>query len=341
LTFLLALASSAAAVTAPAVEILNATGGLPAHIVSQFTDPIGFAEASTGEAIVLDRRAHTVYIVDAAKRGARKLFQIGFEKGELLGPGVLSLAGNDIFAVADAPGGRERIQYFSLKGSFLGGFYLDSTAEPRLVVGSLVLSGVGSLHFTGQTFLLNQPASGAVISELDNRGGVVRRIGTLRKTGHESDRDLHLALNLGLPLSDPAGGYVFVFQTGVPMFRKYDAAGTLVFERHIEGVEVDADIQTLPSIWPRRPAASGRLPIVQPLVNAAAVDAAGHVWISLAAGVTYVYDPRGDKVRTIRFTAAGPLSPTSLVFAPGQRVLVTPGCYEFRTAPARSTPPVR
>ena len=44
-----------------------------------------------------------------------------------------------------------------------------------------------------------------------------------------------------------AGGLYFVFLAGVPQFRKYDAAGQLVFERHIDGAHLfDQGIILLP-----------------------------------------------------------------------------------------------
>ena len=43
-----------------------------------------------------------------------------------------------------------------------------------------------------------------------------RSIGNLRRTGHEDDAEVHLALNSGIPLVDPTGGFYFVFQTGEP-----------------------------------------------------------------------------------------------------------------------------
>ena len=312
------------------VETLVATGGLPAHIVGLFQDPIGFAEASTGESIVLDRRAHTIYSINRQRTAARKVIVVGFEEGKVLRPGVLALSRDDIFAVADAPSGQERIQYFNLNGTHLGGFYLQSRSAPRLAVGSLVLNGVGSMSFTGRTFLVNRPETGALFAEIDNSGAVVRQVGTPRRTGYEADADLHLAMNIGLPLADPAGGYYFVFLTGVPLFQKYDAKGALVFERHIEGVELDARIQSLPTTWPRRDTPEGRgLPLVPPLVRAAAVDSTGRLWISLIEPYTYVYDRTGEKTRTVQFKAAGVIAPTSLSFAKGDRVLVTPGCFEF------------
>ena len=311
-----------------APETLAAIGGLPAHIANRFEEPIGFAQASSGEYIVLDRRAHTVYTVDAKKTAATKVLEIGFEKGRVLQPAVLALSGDDVFAVADAPSGMERIQYFTMRGSFLGGFYLQTRLAPRLVVGPLVLNGVGSMNFTGKTFLVARPESGVLFQELDTTGAVVRQIGTLRRTGYERDRELHITMNTGLPLRDPTGGFYYVFQTGVPMFRKYDAAGVLLFERHVEGIELDPEMLSLPTTWPERKTASGAYPIVPPLVRAAAVDARGRLWISLMQPYTYVYEG-GEKIRTVQFRGAAVIAPSSMSFTKDGRVLVTPGCYEF------------
>ena len=295
-------------------------------MVGQFESPIGFVQTRSGAYLVLDRRAHTVYGVDAAKTRMHKVLQVGAEQGRVLEPGVLALSTDDIFAVADAPGGNERIQYFTDVGQYLGGFFLQSRVAPRIVMGPLVLNGVGSMAFTGRTFLVNRPDSGALISEFDTSGAVIRQFGTLRPTGFEGDRDVHLALNIGLPLADPDGGFVFVFQTGAPALRKYDAIGALLFERHIEGVELDAAIQSLPTVWPHR---EGTLPVVPPLVRTATVDASGQVWVSLVQPFTYVYDRTGEKVRVVQFLGADTLAPSSFFFTANGTLLVTPGCYEF------------
>lgn len=295
-------------------------------MVGQFEHPIGFVEATSGEYLVLDARAHTVYGINAAKTEMRKVLEIGAEKGRVIEPGVLALSRDDIFAVADAPAGAERIQYFAMTGMFIGGFYLQSRVAPRIVLGPIVLNGVGSMAFSGKTFLVNRPETGALISEYDVSGAVVRQIGVPRRTGEERDPDVHLALNIGLPLPDPTGGFYFVFQTGVPIFQKYDASGTLLFERHIEGPELDRAIGALPTVWPHR---EGTLPLVPPLVRTAAVDAAGHLWVSLMEPFTYVYDERGEETRTVQFVAADTLAPSSLFFTTTGRLLVTPGCYEF------------
>jgi hypothetical protein len=115
------------------------------------------------------------------------------------------------------------------------------------------------------------------------------------------------------------------------MFRKYDREGRLLFERHVEGIELDRSIAALPTVWPRRPG-EGRdrdLPLVAPMVRAAAVDAQGQLWIALLLPYAYVFDADGNKTRVVQFKGAGILSPSSLSFTASGRLLVTPGCYEF------------
>ena len=196
--------------------------------------------------------------------------------------------------------------------------------------GRLTLAGVTSLRWTGGSIVANQPETGGVITEFTPSGRPTRTIGRLRTTGHEHERELHLALNTGLPLVDPTGGFYFVFHAGLPTFRKYDADGRLLFERHIERPELDATIQSLPTIWAGEIDLSGQsVPIVPPTVRTAEVDPAGNLWVSLWLPFTYVYDPDGDKVRTVQFKGAGTISPDSFFFESRDRLLVTPGCYRF------------
>ena len=131
------------------------------------------------------------------------------------------------------------------------------------------------------------------------------------------------------PLVDPAGGFFFVFQTGEPVFQKYDAAGRLVFERRIQGREIDALVAGLPSTWPKRQTSEGELPLVTPTIRTAAVDPDGRLWIAFTVPYTYVFDREGDKVRTVQFRGAGVMTPSSLFFGKNGRVLVTPGLFEF------------
>jgi hypothetical protein len=321
------------AAAAPRLEILRATGGLPAHVAGSFREPLGFQRTESGQYFVFDRRAHAVFTI--AGDAAKKVVEIGAEPGRVLDPTAFDLDPSDgSFVVADAPLRQSRIQVFTAEGRRLAGFTLPARDKPRLVLDNMVLNGIGSIQYSRGRILINQPETGGLISELELYGTPLRTFGQLRPTGHEADENVHLALNSGLPLADPNGGYYFVFSAGIPMFRKYDVNGTLLFERHIEGPEVDDYLRTRPRRWPTRRTEDGDvLPVVPPAIRTAGVDREGRLWVALTSPVTYVYDATGDKVRTVQFRGAGELTPNSLFFTKDGHVLVTPGCYEFKVSP--------
>ena len=322
------------AAPAPArIEVLRSTGGLPAHIAGSFRAPVGFQQTDRGQYVVFDRRAHAVFTI--AGDAAKTIVEIGSEPGRVLDPTAFDLDPADgSFVVADAPLRRSRIQTFTADGRRLAGFTLAEREKARLLLDNGVLNGIGSIQYSGGRILINQPETGGLVSELELYGTPVRTFGLLRPTGQEGDTNVHLALNSGLPLADPTGGYFFVFFAGIPMFRKYDASGRLLFERHIEGPEVDEYLRTMPTRWPTRRTEDGDvLPVVPPAVRTAGVDREGRLWVSLTSPVTYVYDGAGEKVRTVQFRGASVLAPNSLFFTKDGRVLVTPGCYEFKITP--------
>jgi hypothetical protein len=311
-------------------EILRPSGGLPAHVAGAF-DIADCQQSATGEYFIFDRRGHMVYGVPRGADTPRKVTGIGTEPGRILDPSSFDLAGNGSFVIADAPEGRERVQVFLESGARVAGYLLKTRNVPRLTLGNFVLNGVGSIEYTGHSVLMSQPDLGTLVTEYAENGYVLRAFGELRRTGHEADRQVHYALNGGLIVPAPAGGYYYVFLAGVPMFRRYDASGKLIFERHIEGTELDPLIQNLPSSWPRRkePGAT-ELPLILPTIRSAASDAAGNLWISLTVPYTYVYDPSGEKTRVVEFRATGSLAPATMFFTRDGRLLVTPGCYAFR-----------
>jgi hypothetical protein len=311
------------------VETLRSVGGLPAEIVGEFREPLGYQRTADGDQFVFDRRGHAVFGVDAAGTASRKLVAIGGETGRVIEPSAFDLGPDGTFVVADAPNGRERLQFFAADGRFLHGFFLPGRATPRVTLGNLSLSGVGTLQFTGRSVLISQPETGGLMTEYGLAGTPVRTIGQLRETGHEADRELHLALNAGIPLADPTGGFWFVYLAGPPAFARFDATGTRLFHRVIQGREVDPLVAAIPDVWPRRPVDGTEVPLVAPLVRTAAVDPAGRLWVSFVVPYTYVFDALGEKVRTVQFQAAGVVAPASLSFAAPGRLLVTPGCFEF------------
>ena len=312
------------------VDVLRSVGGLPPHIVGLFEEPLGFQQTPDGLYYVFDRRGHSVYVIDADKKAAQKVVEIGQELGRIIQPRGFDTSADGSFVVADSPRNIDRVQMFGAGGIRLRGFTLPAQQRTTAITfNSVVMSGIASIQYAGTNLLISHPAGGALFTEYRRSGFPVRSIGRLRDTGHEQDRDLHLALNVGFPVVDPTGGFYFVFVGGRPLFRKYDSNGRFLFERHVEGTELDDYLGSLPTRWPTRQVADGELPLVLPAIRAAAVDHMGQLWISLSQPYTYVYDAHGDKVRTVQFSAAGIVSPTNLFFTRNGRLLVTPGCYEF------------
>jgi len=311
------------------VDTLRSVGGLSADICNIFREPLGFQKTASGVYYVFDRRGHTVYSIDPEGRSARKVVEIGSEGGRVLEPTAFDLAPDGTFVVADAPRGRERLQVFDFAGNWIAGFTLPGKANIRITIGGLALGGVSTLALLGNLIALNQPETGSLITEYNLTGTPLRSIGALRPTGHENDRQLHFAMNTGIPIRHPAGGYYFVFFSGSPVLRRYDAKGALMFERVIQGRELDPVLENMPMKWPRRTVDGTEVPLVVPIVRAAAVDANGNLWVSFLIPFTYVYDSHGEKVRTVQFRGAGIVSPTSLFFTQRDELLVTPGCYAF------------
>jgi hypothetical protein len=270
-----------------------------------------------------------VHTVDANKTMTRKVLEIGHEEGRVIQPTGFDIAPDGRFVVADVPRAQQRVQTFDRGGKLRTGFFLPGAPAARVIFGNLMLNGAGSVQHTGDTLLISHPEGGALFTEYSPGGYAQRSIGRLRTTGFEDDRDLHVAMNAGLPLVDPTGGFYYVFITGRPIFRKYSDTGTLLFERHIEGRELDALLDGQPTRWPRRRVQDREVPLVTPVVRAADVSPTGELWVSLAVPYTHVYSADGDKIRTVQFSAAGIVSPTSLFFSRTGKLLVTPGCYEF------------
>ena len=308
------------------VEERRAVAGLAAHVAAGFDEIAACQMTPGGEFIVFDRRAHAVFTVPRGGDPPRKIVQIGAEPGRIISPIAFDSVADGSFVIADTPRDQQRFQFFLPSGTAIGGFTMPSRGAPQITLGGLYLSGLASLEYTGQTILVSQPENGSLVVEYLLTGTPLRTLGELRPTGQEKDPAVHAALNVGVILLNPKGGYYFVFLSGVPTFRKYDPAGKLVFERSIQGVEMDPYVGRIPTSWPRT---RGNIPVVPAMVRTAAVDPEGNLWISLVAPYTYVYDAQGDKRHVIQFRSAGILSPTHFFFTKDRKLIVTPGCYTF------------
>ena len=127
------------------MEVLKSVGGLSPDVVGRFREPLGFMQLASGAYLVFDRRGHAVYGVSADGDTSAQLVAIGGEEGRVIEPSAFGAAPDGTFAVADAPGGRERVQLFRPNGGFFNGFLVPGRAGARVVLGSLTLNGVGTL----------------------------------------------------------------------------------------------------------------------------------------------------------------------------------------------------
>jgi len=316
---------------------LIATRALPPEVAGRFRDLANLQQGADGSYYGFDRRAHAVHRINAAWTSSTVIVDIGQAKGELLQPSAFDSAGDE-FVVSDAPFGVDRLQLFWKDGTSMGAFQPQVRSLPRVTIGSAVMNGAGSLEFTGSAILLSEPDTGWLVSEYSLDGKPLRHFGLLRPTGHEADKDVHIGLNTGIPVATPDGGCWFVFQAGVPLLRKYDRRGELVFERHIQGAEVDPLVRALPTAWPRRGTGPHRvLPLITPSVQAAAAAPDGSLWVALSLPYVYVFDAAGDRTRVVELHGAGVIRAGSLAFSRQGRLIVTPGGYEFDAGlPARN-----
>jgi hypothetical protein len=311
------------------VTPLTSIGGIPPFLAGEFEQASGFAQRPDGSSIVFDRRRHRVYAIDAARTAVTSLVEIGYEVGRLLRPTSFDAALTGDFIVADAPDRRPRVSVFESRGQVLNTFSVAAYESPRVIADDFVLNGIAAARYTGTTVLLNQPERGVLVTEYSVTGAVLRQFGQLRRTGFESDAEVHLAFNSALPIPARDGGVYVVFLAGAPAFRKYSASGVLEFERALQGRDMDPLVLQMPTAWPRRQVDDVSYPLVQPMVRTAAVDRQGRLWVAMPTSHVYVFDEDGEKVHTLQLIGAGVLRPSSLWFARDGRLLVTPGLYEF------------
>src|SRR5580765_5195970 len=146
----------------PDLEVLIAARGLPTAFTSQLLDSIGYAETGAGESLVLDRRSHVVWAVDAKRVTWRKVVLAGQKLGQVEFPTALAVGPDDQFVVADVSQGADRLQWFDLAGHMTGAFWLPDRHAPPMIVLSVIFNGIGALHFARDSFYVGYPFRGSL-----------------------------------------------------------------------------------------------------------------------------------------------------------------------------------
>ena len=241
--------------------------------------------------------------------------------------------GDDTFVVADAPGGRPRIQIFTTSGSTIGGFYLQGRAVPRVTLRQPGAERHRRDRVHRQVALRESARARRADRRVQRRRA--DRCARSARCARPATRPTPTSTWRSTPadrLANPRPAAST--SSSLPACRSSASttpSGRLVFERHIEGTELDEFIQGAAHHLEARRTGDGEIPLVLPSVYAAAADAAGQsVDLARRSDSRTSTTPAGEKRRTVQFRAAGRLR------RPACRSRPAGGCWSRRAA-SRST----
>lgn len=183
---------------------------------------------------VSERRRHSVIVLNERFEIQREIGGIGSEPGRLFRPGAIDVSEDGIIYVQD--GGNERIQSFSIDGTYLAAFSTEQY--------------MGFAAGTKGEIYLGQPEKGALISVYSRQGKLLRSFGKLKLYSDfhgEEFKDQNKEFSNGINrvrLSVDHDGNILVSFMLIPLIQKYTPSGQLIFEQRLEGSEIEALMQS-------------------------------------------------------------------------------------------------
>lgn len=278
--------------------------------------------------VVSDRTRNSVLVINEHSEIVREISGIGSAPGRLFRPGYLDVASDGAIYVQD--GGNERVQSFDLEGRYLGGF--ATTTFTGFAAGA-----------DGEVFL-GQPEKGLLVTVYSRDGKMLRSFGSLKKLSEvygpsfmQDDDKWRNAINR-VKLSVEPGGNVLVSFMLAPYIQKYTREGELVFERRLEGPEIERLAQSVLS-----PEGGGNLTVStdgfpEHIMSLEAVSLpGGEINVILTDGSVYVADAEGCRLRVLRPQAEGRFTPEMIGRSPaGETVVVGLAGRECYALPRQS-----
>lgn len=241
---------------------------------------------------ISDARANRVLVVNDKMQAEKSIGRIGSGPGELIHPGNIGVAGDGTLFVHD--GGNERIERFSVNGDYLGEF----------PVGTYEGFGVSN----AKEIYLGQPENGSLVTVYSETGERLRSFGKLKKFSEvygrqyaDKDELYRVAVNRVRLFVDRAGN-VYVSFMLAPIIQKYDSTGALLFERRLEGEEIDDLTDILLNnthfkyLSTSKDGLEARFITLDPVVE----PATGNIYVLLPSGLIYVADSEGRKLSLLR-----------------------------------------
>ena len=264
--------------------------------------------------VVSERSRNSVLVINERSEIQKVISGIGSEPGRLFRPGHLDVASDGVVYVQD--GGNERVQSFDLEGRYLGGF--ATTQYMGFAAGA------------GGEVYLGQPEKGALVTVYSRDGKVLRSFGKPKTMSevygaeYAGDNEVYRNAINRVRLTTEDDGSILVSFALAPLLQKYSREGNLIFERRLEGPEIDRLTRGILNDT------GGNLVMSidgfpERIMSLEAVSVSGgEINVILTDGSVYVADREGRKVNVIRPPTVANFTPEMAGVSPaGELMLVT------------------
>lgn len=241
--------------------------------------PIGIEVDKEGNYYIFEKEEQCIKVFKSNYNFSHKIGGLGQGKGELYNAQDFCLDKNGTVFVADY--GNRRIQYFSSKGQYLGGF--DMKFWPH----SIKVNSKGEIYVTGNVDLKNN----TIISVFNKKGDLLRNIGSVDEK--YKDGLIKAVLNKRTYLDIDQENNVYIAFEAIPTFRKYDKNEELILEKEIRGPEIDGIVKKAAT-----PIADHKKRVVSNIISIThdiRVDENGNILIALGAPYIYQYNKEGNR----------------------------------------------
>jgi hypothetical protein len=278
-------------------------------------------DSHNGLYYVSERRRHSVIVLNERFEIQREIGGIGSAPGRLFRPGAIDVSEDGIIYVQD--GGNERIQSFSIDGTYLKAFSTERY--------------MGFAAGTGGEIYLGQPEKGALISVYSSEGKLLRSFGKLKVYSDlhgDEFKDQNEQFSSGVNrvrLTVDKDGNILASFMSIPLIQKYTRNGQLIFEQRLEGPEIDALTQS----------PGGRLTMsmdgfAEEVIALEALPRPnGEIGVVLTDGSIYVADQNGKRLRVLHPHVESNFTPEMTGFTPAGELIVISlsprNCYRLST----------